>query len=135
MNEIFGERYQVPMFLFFFFLRKSLRICSLTTTVYWSIEISLLNFQNISEHIWFTVVLYVCVSRCVCMDLCFLMIKMTSFSSSYICQTLLGILGGSVVKYLLSQVRKTPGVRKWRPTPVFLPEKSHGQRSLEGYSP
>ena len=21
------------------------------------------------------------------------------------------------------------------PTPVFLPEKSHGQRSLEGYSP
>ena len=25
--------------------------------------------------------------------------------------------------------------RKWQPTPVFLPEKSHGQRSLEGYSP
>ena len=25
--------------------------------------------------------------------------------------------------------------RKWQPTPVFLPEKSHGQRSLAGYSP
>ena len=23
--------------------------------------------------------------------------------------------------------------RKWQPTPVFLPGKSHGQRSLEGY--
>ena len=25
--------------------------------------------------------------------------------------------------------------RKWQPIPVFLPEKSHGQRSLVGYSP
>ena len=25
--------------------------------------------------------------------------------------------------------------RKWQPTPVFLPGKSHGQRSLVGYSP
>ena len=25
--------------------------------------------------------------------------------------------------------------RKWHPTPVFLPGKSHGQRSLAGYSP
>ena len=24
--------------------------------------------------------------------------------------------------------------RKWQPTPVFLPAKSHGQRSLAGYS-
>jgi len=24
--------------------------------------------------------------------------------------------------------------RKWQPTPVFLPRKSHGQRSLAGYS-
>jgi len=24
--------------------------------------------------------------------------------------------------------------RKWQPTPVFIPEESHGQRSLEGYS-
>ena len=32
-------------------------------------------------------------------------------------------------------VRKIPRRRKWQPTPVFLPGKSHGQRSLEGYSP
>ena len=25
--------------------------------------------------------------------------------------------------------------RKWQPTPIFLPRKSHGQRSLVGYSP
>ena len=25
--------------------------------------------------------------------------------------------------------------RKWQPIPVFLPEKSHGQRSLVGPSP
>ena len=25
--------------------------------------------------------------------------------------------------------------RKWKPTPVFLPETFHGQRSLVGYSP
>ena len=25
--------------------------------------------------------------------------------------------------------------RKWQPAPIFLPKESHGQRSLEGYSP
>ena len=30
-------------------------------------------------------------------------------------------------------VRKIPRGRKWQPTPVFLPEKSHRQRSLVGY--
>ena len=28
-----------------------------------------------------------------------------------------------------------PWMRKWQPIPVFLPGKSHGQRSLVGYSP
>ena len=32
-------------------------------------------------------------------------------------------------------VRKIPGKRKWQPTPVLLPGKSHGWRSLVGYSP
>ena len=32
-------------------------------------------------------------------------------------------------------VGKIPWRRTWRPTPVFLPGKYHGQRSLEGYSP
>ena len=31
-------------------------------------------------------------------------------------------------------VRKIPWRRKWQPTPVFMPEESHGQRSLAGYS-
>ena len=32
-------------------------------------------------------------------------------------------------------VGKIPWRRKWQPIPVFLPGKSHGQRSLAGYSP
>ena len=32
-------------------------------------------------------------------------------------------------------VGKIRGRRKWQPTPVFLPGKSHGQRSLASYSP
>ena len=32
-------------------------------------------------------------------------------------------------------VGKIPWRRKWQPTPVFLPGKSHGQRSLADYSP
>ena len=32
-------------------------------------------------------------------------------------------------------VRKIPWRRAWQPTPVFLPGKPHGQRSLVGYSP
>ena len=31
-------------------------------------------------------------------------------------------------------VWKTPWRRAWQPTPVFLPGKSHEQRSLVGYS-
>ena len=32
-------------------------------------------------------------------------------------------------------VRKIPWRRKRQPTPVFLPGKSHGPRSLVGYNP
>ena len=32
-------------------------------------------------------------------------------------------------------VGKFPWREKCRPTPVFLPEESHGQRSLAGYGP
>ena len=32
-------------------------------------------------------------------------------------------------------VGKIPWRRKWQSTPVFLPEKSHGRRSLVGHSP
>jgi len=30
---------------------------------------------------------------------------------------------------------KIPWRRKWQPTPIFLPGKFHGRRSLAGYSP
>ena len=32
-------------------------------------------------------------------------------------------------------VGKIPWEKKWQPTPVFLPGKSYGQRSLMGYNP
>ena len=51
-------------------------------------------------------------------------------------------LVAQTVKHLQSErprfdpwVRKTPWRRKWKPTPVLFPGKSHGQRSLVGYSP
>ena len=31
-------------------------------------------------------------------------------------------------------VGKIPWRRKWQPTPIFLPEEFHGQRSLAGYN-
>ena len=57
-----------------------------------------------------------------------------------------GFPDGTVVKNLpasVGDVRDTVSIswlgrswrRKWQPTPVFLPGKSHGQRSLVGYSP
>ena len=38
-------------------------------------------------------------------------------------------------RWLDPWVRKIPWKREWQPTPVFLPGKFHGQRSLVGYSP
>ena len=33
------------------------------------------------------------------------------------------------------RVGKIPWSRKWKPTPILWPTKSHGQRNLAGYSP
>ena len=38
-------------------------------------------------------------------------------------------------QYFIVYIRKIPWRRKWQPTPVLLPGKSHGQRSLVNYSP
>ena len=38
-------------------------------------------------------------------------------------------------KWVEPWVGKTPWRRAWQPTPVFLAGKSHGQRSLTGYTP
>ena len=40
-----------------------------------------------------------------------------------------------MVTLALRKKTQSPWRLKWLPTPVFLPEKSHGQRSLAGYSP
>ena len=55
----------------------------------------------------------------------------------------MGFLGGSDGKESTCNtgdlfdpwVRKIPWRREWLPTPVFMPGKSHGQRSLAGYRP
>ena len=36
---------------------------------------------------------------------------------------------------LIPEVGRSPGGGHGKPIPVFLPGESHGQRSLEGYSP
>ena len=58
-----------------------------------------------------------------------------------------GFSGCTVIKNLPANVgdagdlgffpgwRRFPWRRKWQPTPVFLPGKTHGQRNLVGYSP
>ena len=57
---------------------------------------------------------------------------------------LAGLPGGSVIKNLLPNAggvssipgsERSPWRRKWQPTALFLPGKSHGQRNLVGYSP
>ena len=35
----------------------------------------------------------------------------------------------------IPSLERCPGGGKWQPTPIFLPGKSQGQRSLEGYRP
>ena len=37
--------------------------------------------------------------------------------------------------WIQSLGQEDPLEKEWQPTPVFLPEESHGQRSLAGYSP
>ena len=37
--------------------------------------------------------------------------------------------------HIRSLGQEDPWRKAWQPTPVFLPGKSHAQRSLEGYSP
>ena len=57
---------------------------------------------------------------------------------------ILGFPGGSEVKESACNAGdpgsipgsgRFPQRRQWQPTPVFLPEKTYGRRSLAGYSP
>ena len=66
-----------------------------------------------------------------------------TFGSFYLLIISQGFPGGSEAKKSSCQCRRygfdprvgrIPWRRKWQPTPVFLPGKSHGQRSLAVYS-
>ena len=48
--------------------------------------------------------------------------------------SLSGLFGISYYE-VVSCIGRIPWRRKWQPTPLFLPEKTHGQSSLAGYSP
>ena len=43
--------------------------------------------------------------------------------------------GHLIETWVRSLGQEDPWRREWLPTPVFLPEASHGQKSLAGYSP
>ena len=45
------------------------------------------------------------------------------------------ILACSYSLFYITSLVQSSWKRKWQTTPVFLPGESHGQRSLEGYSP
>ena len=49
--------------------------------------------------------------------------------------TMLSAYTSHVLTQFNPWVRKIPWRRAWQPTPVLLPGKSHGQRSMAGYSP
>ena len=70
----------------------------------------------------------------------------SSFPFLLLMIVLFGFPGGSVLNNLpamqemqetqvQSQGQNLPWRKKWQSTPVFLPGKSHGERSLAGYSP
>ena len=60
----------------------------------------------------------------------------TQIHSTLMCTSIsYAIFSHIIIPGLYPWVRKITWRRKWQPTPVFLPEKSHGQRSLARYSP
>ena len=50
-------------------------------------------------------------------------------------RTLLANAGNAGDMGLVPQLGRFPQRRKWQPSPVFFPGKSHGQRSLMVYRP
>ena len=71
-------------------------------------------------------------------------IDKTDYYLALLHKTMEGLASGSDSKNICLQcrrlgfdpwVRKIPCRREWLPIPLFLPRESHGQRSLERYSP
>ena len=67
--------------------------------------------------------------------------EVRSTSETFLRVYLNQVSGGACGKESTYQYRRGkscgyhPWRRKWQPTPVFLPGKCHGQKSLAGYSP
>ena len=59
----------------------------------------------------------------------------TYFPGSSVVKNLPANAGDTRERGFDPRVGKVPWRRKWQPTPVFLPGKFHGQKSLVGYSP
>ena len=85
-------------------------------------------------------ILIVTITTLIYRALCFRhLTDITSFHSHY--NPMGNFPGGSMVKNLPASAGhpgdagSIPGLGKWQPTSVFLPGKSHGQKSLVGYSP
>ena len=106
----------------------------------------LLSFPGVNQHLhlWVPPASYISLPLVLCRR--FLQDSLAlGISSWYLCLRgpKLGFPGGSVVKNSPAsagdagsiRVGKMPWRRKWYPTPVLLPGESHGQKSLEGYSP
>ena len=71
-------------------------------------------------------------------------IKYSDFLNLHLMSSFLGFPGSAVVKNLpakagdtgsISGLGRSPGEGNGKPSPVFLPGKFHGERSLVGYSP
>ena len=58
-----------------------------------------------------------------------------SYPLQYSWASLVAQIVKNLQKTRVPWVGKIPWRREWQPTLVFLPRESHGQRSLEGYSP
>ena len=57
------------------------------------------------------------------------------FPGSTVVKNLLANAGDARYAGLIPRLGRFPWSRKWQPIPIFLPGKSHGRRSLVGYSP
>ena len=116
--------------------------------------------EYVHTHAWISIHMYASIQVCICMHIIILCAYMSwmcvsvcicvyVFMYAYMCVFIheclpVGFPGGSDGKQSACNVGRLgldPWVRKirwrraWKPTPVFLPGESHGQRSLVGYSP
>ena len=69
--------------------------------------------------------MFLCVCVCVCVGASQVVLVVKNLSAN----------AGDIRDAGSIPVSKIPWRRAWQPTPVFLPGKSHGQRSLVGYNP